>query len=322
MSTTNAREAVARAARLAVGIALGLGLASSAHAQLPSLDPLPSWNDGAAKQAILSFVRAVSNEHGPDFVPVEERVAAFDIDGTLWMETPLPPEVYFARRRVDELVQADSSLRWQQPYQAVLDGDTAYFRQGGSGAVADLLLKSYSGTSQQDFANHVGTFLDSSRHPVLQRRFTETAYTPMTELLAYLHANGFQVWISSGGTADFVRVCAARLYGTPPERIIGTELAPEARGAGGAQPAAGIEARIGKRPILVAGNTLSGGDRAVMEYSRSGQRRSLQLLVNHDDRKRESAYGVTDPGALAAARESGFTLVSMRNDWNRIFNWR
>jgi phosphoserine phosphatase len=305
-----------------------------ARAQGRVVDPLPSWNEGPAREAILEFVQRVTTP-GPDFVPVEERIAAFDNDGTLWVEKPLPTEVYFVLARVRELAARDPSLAARQPFRAALEGDATYFHEAGPQAVLALFAATHAGMTQEEFAYDVRRFLSDGHHPSLDRPFADAAYQPMLELLEYLRANGFQTWISSGGTLDFIRVLAPHAYGIPPERTIGSELKRETRRADGrlsiyrlaqgehlndrdGKPV-GIDRHIGRRPLFVAGNVLSGGDIAMMEYSRGRGGPSLQLLINHDDAAREFAYAEKDGASLAAARQLGFVVVSMRSDWKRIF---
>ncbi|HYR08899.1 MAG TPA: HAD family hydrolase [Longimicrobium sp.] len=332
------RRTAARAAgtpRLLLALALASGCWMPARAQTGGADPLPSWNDGPARQAIISFVRRVTTEGGPDFVPVEDRIAAFDNDGTLWVEKPLPTEVYFVLARVRELAAADPTLASRQPVRAALEGDAAYFHEAGSQAVLELFALSHAGMAQEEFAYAVRRFLATQHHPALHRPYTTATYQPMLELLAYLRANGFQTWISSGGTLDFIRVFAPGVYGVPPERTIGSELRRQSRRADGrlsifrlphgehlndrdGKPV-GIDRHIGRRPLLVAGNVLSGGDIAMMEYSRGRGGPSLQLLINHDDAAREFAYAEKDGASLSAAGRLGFVVVSMKNDWKAIF---
>jgi hypothetical protein len=305
------------------------------NAQAAPADPLPSWNDGAAKRGIIDFVMRVTREGGPDFTPVADRIATLDNDGTLWVEKPLPVEVYFLIARVHELVAKDPSLKERQPFKAALEGDAAYFHNAGKKAVLDLFVGSETGMDQERFAAEARRFLDKWRHPKLDRPFTEIAYQPMIELLAYLRRNGFRTWISSGGATDFLRVFAPQIYGIPIDQIIGTELKLESRMVGDrlvvwrlpeietindkdGKPV-GIDRRIGARPVFVAGNVGNYGDIAMMRYSKGRRGPSLQLLINHDDATREFAYGETDNASLNAAKKYGFTVVSVKNDWKTVF---
>jgi phosphoglycolate phosphatase-like HAD superfamily hydrolase len=298
-------------------------------------DPLPSWNDTPPKQAILDFVRRTTDPRSADFTAPVDRIATFDNDGTLWVEKPLPNEVYFTLARVKELAARDPSLAERQPFRAALAGDAAYFQQAGAKAIVELFVATHTGSSQEDFAVQVREFLARGAHPKLRRPFTSLAYRPMLELLGWLRANGFQTWICSGGDADFMRVFAHQVYGIPSQCVIGSEVKREARRDGGRLlvwrlPAldaindkdgkpVGIDRQIGKRPLIAGGNVLSGGDIAMMEYSRGRKGPSLQLLIDHDDEQREFAYAEKDGASLNAAREHGFNVVSIRKDWRTIF---
>ncbi|RJG05714.1 haloacid dehalogenase-like hydrolase [Noviherbaspirillum cavernae] len=298
-------------------------------------DPLPSWNDGPTKQTILGFVRRVTTEGSADFVPIADRIATFDNDGTLWAEKPLPNEVYFVFARVHEMAARDPSLREKQPFKAVLENDVAYFQQHGAKAIVELLVATHGNLTQEQFAAEVRRFLDTQHHPKLNRPFTATAYAPMLELLAYLRANGFQTWLCSGGTIDFMRVFSYQTYGIRPDQVIGTELKRESKVIDGRRviwrlPAVesindketkpvGIDLHIGKRPVIAGGNVLSEGDIAMMEYSKGRQGPSLQLLIDHDDAEREFAYQEKDNVSLNAARQQGFTVVSVKRDWRNVF---
>jgi hypothetical protein len=298
-------------------------------------EPLPSWNDSASKRAIIDFVRRTTDPRSPDFTAPTDRIATFDNDGTLWVEKPLPNEVYFMLARVKELAARDPSLAERQPFRAALTGDAAYFHQAGAKAVAELFVATHSGSSQEDFASQVRAFLGRDVHPKLRRRFTTLAYRPMLELLSWLRATGFQTWICSGGDADFMRVFAEEVYGVPTQCVIGSEVKREARREDGrllisrlaavdaindkdGKPV-GIDRQIGKRPLIAGGNVLSGGDIAMMEYSKGRKGPSLQLLINHDDGDREFSYAEEDGASLNAARTHGFTVVSIRNDWKTLF---
>jgi phosphoserine phosphatase len=301
----------------------------------PPPGPLASWNDGAAKRAILEFVQKTVDPGSRDFIPPAERIAAFDNDGTLWVEKPLPNEVYFTLARIKAMAEKDPSLAAKQPYKAALEGDAAYFHEAGTSAVLELVMKTHSGMSQDDFRSEAEQFLASARHPKLDRPFDALVYRPMLEVLDYVRSNGYQTWICSGGDTDFMRVFTPRVYGIPAERVIGSEFKRETRVAGNhvtiwrlpqvqslndkAGKPVGLDARIGKRPALVAGNVLSGGDIAMMEYSKSRNGASLQLLVNHDDAEREFSYEEKDGASLGAARAHGFQVVSMAKDWNTLF---
>ena len=333
------RRVILRAISIAIlAVAFGFGAAQSAgsrQTRTGGADPLPTWNDCAAKRGIIDFVTRVTREGGPDFVPVADRIATLDNDGTLWVEKPLPMEVYFLFARVRELAAKDPSIKERQPFKAALEGDAAYFHERGKKAVLELFVGTETGMDQEGFTAEARRFIEKWRHPKLDRPFTELAYQPMIELLAYLRKNGFQTWISSGGTVDFIRVYAPQIYGIPIDQIIGTELKRESRMEGGrlvvwrlpeievindkeGKPV-GIDRHIGKRPIFVAGNVGNNGDIAMMEYSKGCRGPSFQLLVNHDDAEREFAYAEKDNASLYAAKHYDFTVVNIKSDWKTVF---
>ncbi len=297
-------------------------------------DPLPSWRDGPAREDIFDFVARVTTEGGPEFIPEEERIAVFDNDGTLWPEQPLI-EGQFALHRLRELAADDPTLRERQPFKAALGGDLAYIRSAGLPAVNELLARTHGDMSTEEFEDRAREFFRTATHPALGRPYTELAYRPMVELLDYLRENGFQAWIVSGGTQDFVRVIADEMYGVPMQQVVGTTPRLEYVERGGervvwrtaelgsfndkdAKPA-NIALHIGRRPILAAGNARSGGDVAMLTYSDDRRGPSLQLLVIHDDADREFAYAERDGASLRAAAQRGWTVISMRDDWNTIF---
>jgi phosphoserine phosphatase len=320
------------AAALAVLVVVAAGRGVVSRAQT---DALASWNDGPAKRAIVDLVARVTREGGPDFVPMPERVATFDNDGTLWAEKPLPTEIYFVLSRVRELAARDPSLAARQPFKAALEGDVAYFHEAGARAIVELVGESHTGMAQESFAREVDRFFQNARHPTLHRPYGETGYQPMAELLTYLRASGFDVWICSGGTTDFMREIAPRIYDVPRDHVIGSDVRRESRVVDGRlvvwrlpgpallndkemKPLT-IDRQIGRRPLLASGNVGAGGDVAMLEYSKGRAGRSLQLLVNHDDADREFAYAEKTNESLEAARRNGFTVVSVRTDWKTIF---
>ena len=336
---SKSRRVIRRAISIVMlAVALGFGAAQPAisqRAQTGRADPLPSWNDGAAKRGIIDFVTRVTREGGPDFAPVADRIATLDNDGTLWVEKPLPVEVYFLFARVREMAAKDPSLKDRQPFKAALEGDAAYFHEGGKKAVLELFVGTETGIDQERFAAEARQFLEKWRNPKLDRPFTELAYRPMIELLAYLRQKGFKTWISSGGTIDFIRVFAPQIYGIPIDQVIGTELKLESRMSADrlvvwrlpeieaindkeGKPV-GIDRHIGKRPIFVAGNVGNYGDIAMMQYSKGRRGPSFQLLINHDDAAREFAYGEKDNASLNAAKKYGFSVVNIKNDWKTVF---
>lgn len=306
-------------------------------------DALPSWNDGRAKQAILDFAARVTDEGGPHFVPVNERVAVFDNDGTLWCEKPLPIQADFLLRRIGEQAARDASLRDKQPWKAVWEKDyqwlsgviTKHYRGDDSDPqlMAAGLMHAYAGESADSFAEAADRFLRSSHNPALKRPYLQTAYAPMVELLGYLTASGFANYIASGGGRDFMRRVTQELYGIPPERVIGSSAALEYRVEGGvgtiyhkpeidifddgpAKPVR-IWSRTGRRPLFAAGN--ANGDLQMLEFAAHPSRPSLCVLVNHDDNTREFAYTAGAEKLLDAARTKGWTIISVRDDWRTVF---
>ena len=299
---------------------------------------LQSWNEGAAKTAILEFVERVATA-----VPVEERVAVFDADGTLWCEQPVPVEVDFILRRLAEQAKGDPKLRKKQPWKAAYEHDNDWLGQAitehyaGDDTKAKMLLGgvsgAFAGISVEDFEAKSGSFLRSAQHPTLGRGYLETAYTPMVELLAYLEANGFTNHIVSGSGGDFMRPISQEVFGIPIERVIGSATVLEyANGGGGGtltrkaqlgflddgpQKPIQIWARTGRRPLVAGGN--SNGDLPMLGFAQRPDGPSLRLLVLHDDAEREFAYTSGAEKALAEAKKGGWTVVSMKDDFATVF---
>ncbi len=298
-------------------------------------DPLPSWKDGSTKQAIRQFVEAVTNMGGDDYVPMEQRIAVFDNDGTLWCEQPLVQGL-FILYRLQDLATADPSLGMQQPFKSALEGDAEYLKAAGWTTFLELAAATHAGISQEGFAAEVEEFFAFAQHPELNLPVRQLAYQPMLELLAYLRTNGFKTYICSGGGMDFMRVFSNRLYGIPPEQVIGSSMKKELRQVGSrwvltrtgklndfndkeAKPE-NIDLHIGTRPLLAVGNVRTGGDIDMLHYSQGRKGPSLQLLVNHDDEQREFAYAEEDNASLNAAQAYGWPVVSMKNDWMTVFS--
>jgi len=301
-------------------------------------DPLPSWNNGDAKQAITRFVTDVTNAGGEDFVPAAERIAVFDNDGTLWVEQPLYTQLAFVLDRVQALAPAHPEWKEQQPFKAALEGDLATLGAAGLEGLMQLLMATHAGMTSEEFSDIVTDWLSQARHPRFERPYTELVYQPMLELLAYLRANGFKTYIVSGGGVDFMRPWTERVYGIPPEQVVGSVIAlkyEEREGAPAlireaevafvddkAGKPVGIWRHIGRRPILAFGN--SDGDLQMLEWTTAGAGRRLGLILHHDDAEREYAYdrkshfGKLDK-ALDAAASEGWTVVSVQSDWNRVF---
>jgi phosphoserine phosphatase len=304
---------------------------------------LASWNDGAAKAAIVEFVERVTTEGGPDYVPPPERIAVFDNDGTLWCEKPMPIELGFILTRLAEMAEADESLREKQPWKAAHEHDYAWLGSAmikhyeGDDSDVRLLIagvvQAFAGKSVDEYATAAEAFLRSGRHPTLDRPFHQCGYLPMVELLRYLEARGFTSYIASGGDRDFMRPVTDEIYGIPGERVIGSSNAlgwvdDEHGGTvsylaqmdffddGPVKPVR-IWSRIGRRPILAGGN--SNGDVPMLRYTGGKGRPALRLLVNHDDGDREFAYTGGAETSLAQAEKHGWTVVSMRDDWVTVF---
>ena len=306
--------------------------------------PLASWNDGAAKQSILDFVRRVTTEGSLDFVPVPERIASFDNDGTLWCEQPLPVQLYFAIDRVKALAPQHPDWKTTEPFASLLKGDLKTALAGGERALLELAVATHAGMTTAEFEQIVKDWIATAKHPKTDKLFTEMIYQPMFELLTYLRANGFKTYIVSGGGIEFMRPWAEETYGIQPEQVVGSSIKtkfemrdgkpvlvrlPELNfnDDKGGKPVA-INQHIGRRPIAAFGN--SDGDREMLEYTQGGSGARFMLLVLHDDAVREYAYGPAKGlpdvklGAFTQAlydqtKKDGWTVVSMKNDWNRIF---
>ena len=303
-------------------------------------DSLPSWTEGAARDAIIAFVEAVSS--GPEAVPVEERVAVFDNDGTLWTEKPMPTQLHYIVREWARAAAADPSLAERQPYKAVVTGDLSWLGEAVDKhyagddsdlpAIAGAVIAATGQANVEDYAASVTEFFEQASHPTLGRPYAETVYRPMVELLRYLEANGFTNYLVSGGGRDFMRPITFGIYGIPPERVIGSSLGLEYDATDGhvrygtavaflddaLEKPVRIWSRIGRRPILAAGN--SNGDVPMLRYVQ-GHPRSLSLLIHHDDDtgRGDPPYDKGAEVALQAASEQDFTVVSVKRDWGAIF---
>jgi phosphoserine phosphatase len=301
---------------------------------------LPSWREGPARQAIIDFVERTCGENG---VPIEERVAVFDNDGTLWCEKPMPIQLDFILRRLAEMAEAQPDLRLRQPWKAARERDYGWLSAimtehyaGNDTNVRTLaagILAAYEGISVEDFEAQADAFLRSAQHPTLGRRYLECAHTPMLELLAYLEANGFTNYIASGGGRDFMRPISQDVYGIPRQRVIGSSaaLAYAENDAGGTithkaeadylddgpEKPVRIWSRTGRRPLLAAGN--SNGDIPMLHFTFHADKPTLRLLILHDDREREFNYTAGAEQALERARDDGWTVVSIKNDWANVF---
>lgn len=301
-------------------------------------DPLPSWNAGAAKTAIVDFVTAVSTEGGPDYVAPAERIAVFDNDGALWVEQPFYTQLAFALDRVKALAPQHPEWREREPFRAALAGDMKAVAASGEKGLVELVMATHAGTTTEEFAAIVSDWLKTARHSRLQRPYTELVYQPMLEVLTYLRANGFKTYIVSGGGIEFMRPWTEAVYGVPPEQVIGSSIKTKFEVRDGkpilvrlpeldfiddkAGKPVGIQKFIGRRPIAAFGN--SDGDLQMLQWTTSGPGRRFGLIVRHDDGEREYAYdrdshiGRLDK-ALDAAPAAGWTVVSMRSDWKAMF---
>jgi len=304
---------------------------------------LALWNDTPTRRAIVDFVQAVSTEGSPGFVAPAERVAVFDNDGTLWSEKPVPIQLDFTLFRMAELAGQDPSLAERQPYRAAVERDFRWLDQAivkhyhGDDADLGLLMgaveSAFEGMEVEAFGAEVMEWLTTASHPVLRRQYLAFGFAPMVELLRYLEANGFSIYIASGGDRDFMRPFARRIYGIPPERVIGSALGLDFDDRGddtrlvykskveffddGPTKPVRIWSRVGYRPLVTGGN--SNGDIPMMRFARTGGREALRLLVLHDDADREFAYTTGAEDALDRAKTHGWTVVSMKEDWSAVF---
>jgi hypothetical protein len=314
------------------------GSSGVARAQESTGDGLSSWNDGAAKQAIVSFVTRVTAQGSPDFVPPAERIATFDNDGTLWCEQPMYTQLAFVLDRVKELAPKNPSWKNKQPFKAVLDRDFKTLAAQGEKGALQLVAATHTGMSSEEFNGIATDWIAAARHPKFKRPYTEMVYQPMLELLVYLRAKGFKTYIVSGGGVDFMRPWTEKVYGIPPEQVVGSmgKLKFEMRDGkpvlmrlpqidhiddGPGKPV-GIQKFIGRRPIAAFGN--SDGDQQMLQYTAAGSGARFMLLVRHTDAEREYAYdrqsriGKLDK-ALDEANAKAWTVVDMKKDWKKIF---
>jgi phosphoglycolate phosphatase-like HAD superfamily hydrolase len=307
-------------------------------------DPLPSWSEGPARQAIVSFVRQTTDSASPQFVPPDQRIATFDQDGTLWVEQPMYAQVMFALDRVKDVVRAQPALANEEPFKSVVAGDRAAMAKFTERDLFRIVAASEGGVSTDEFQEIVKRWLATAKHPKFQRPYTELVYAPMLEAMKYLRANGYRTYIVTGGGQQFVRAFAEEVYGIPPEQVVGTMFklnydkrdgkptlmqAPEIFFVNdkGGKPV-GINMVIGRRPQAAFGN--SDGDQQMLEWATGGAGARLAMIVLHDDAAREFAYGPaaglpeskvgTFTQALYdEAKRNGWTVISMKRDWKRVF---
>jgi phosphoglycolate phosphatase-like HAD superfamily hydrolase len=308
-------------------------------------DPLPSWNDGPAKQAIVAFVQATTDQASPTFVPPEARIATFDQDGTLWVEHPLYSQVMYCLEQVPAVVKAKPELAKVEPFKTVLSGNRAAMAKLSMQDLEKILAATLTGMSVDEFNAEARKWLETAKDPRWKRPYTELTYLPMREVLTYLRANGYKTYIVTGGGQDFVRVYAERTYGIPPEQVVGTAGGTKYGYAKNGKPfltkepklllnddqagkPEGIHLMIGRRPYAAFGN--STGDRQMLEYTKAGDGARLAMLVLHDDAAREYAYGpaqglpATKVGPFTQAlydeaKQQGWVVISMKNDWRHVF---
>ncbi len=307
-------------------------------------DPLPSWNDGAAKEAIVAFVKVTTTKGSPKFVPPAERIAVFDNDGTLWSEQPVPVQFYFVADRVKALAPQHPEWKDKAPFASILKGDLKAALEGGDHGLMELFMATHTGMTTDEFAQLVTDWIATAKHPQTGKRFLDMTYRPMLEVLAYLRANGYKNFIVSGGGIEFMRPWTEKAYGIPPEQVIGSSMKTkfELRDGKGvlvrlpvlnfnddkADKPVGINQHIGRRPIAAFGNSV--GDQQMLEYAQGGSGARFGLLVLHDDAAREFAYGPARGlpdvkyGSFTSALEelakkNGWTVVSMKDDWKRVF---
>jgi len=303
-------------------------------------DPLPSWNDGPAKMAIIEFVMTTIDTGSPRFVPPQERIAAFDNDGTLWAEQPMYFQLLFALDRVKALAPQHPEWEEKEPFASLLKGDVKGALAGGERAILEIVMASHTGMTTEEFAQTVQAWITSAKHPKTGRLYTEMVYQPMLELLAYLRANGFKPFIVSGGGIEFMRPWTEKVYGIPPEQVVGSSIKTKFELREGkpvlmrlaqlnfiddkvGKPI-GINDHIGRRPIAAFGN--SDGDLQMLQWTTAGTGARFALLVHHTDAEREWAYdrkssvGRLDK-ALDEGKAKGWTIVDMKNDWKTVFQF-
>ena len=324
--------------------ALGVLLALCARANAQT-DPLPSWNDGAAKQAIITFVQTTTTQGSPKFVPSAERIATFDQDGTLWVEHPAYSQLMYCLDRVPAVVAAKPELAEAEPFRTVLSGNREAIAKLSMQDLLKIAVATLTGMSVEEFSAEVKNWLETAKDPRWKRPYTELTYLPMQEVLKYLRDNGYKTYIVTGGGQDFVRVYSERVYGIPPEQVVGSAggttygydnsgkpfLTKEPKlllNDDNAGKPEGIHLMIGRRPYASFGNSV--GDRQMLEYTKAGDGARLSMIVLHDDAKREYAYGPaqglpnTKVGTFTQtlydeAKAKGWIVISMKNDWKRIF---
>jgi phosphoserine phosphatase len=301
---------------------------------LKSLDPLPSWEEGMNKKAILLFVEKVTREGSIDYVKPKDRIAVFDNDGTLWPEQPLV-EGLFLLKTIKAMIAKDPSLKTKEPFKAVIEKDTAFFEKNNHKGIMQLAVAAYGNKMEGALEKDIATFLKNEKHPKYNVPFTELGYQPMLELLAFLKDKGFETWICSGGNVEFIRAFSEHIYRIPVQQVIGSTLKMEFKRVDGKhalwrdtvlqsfndkeEKPVNISYHIGKVPVFIAGNEKSGGDIAMLTYSDERKGPSIQLLINHNDAVREFSYQEKDNASLQAAAANGWNVISIKDDWKTVF---
>ena len=295
-------------------------------------DPLPSWNGGTLKKDIIDYVTKVTKEGSPDFIPVESRIATFDNDGTLWAEKPYVQEL-FAFYRVKKMVSANPALAQKQPFKAVVEKDKTFFEKGGDKALIELVAATHTGMTEDEFEADAKEFFTGAKYPGKNVSLKQIRYQPQLELLNYLRANGFKTFIVTGGTVELVRAISDEFYGIPKDQVVGTSFKykfDDAKNAVQREPAldhfndkegkpVGIQLHIGQRPVFACGNEGGAGDLAMLRYSQGNKYPSFQLIVNHNDSIREYSYQEKDNLSLNTAAKYKYHVISIKDDWKKVF---
>lgn len=312
-------------------------LLGQAHGQT---DPVPSWNDGPAKQAIIKFIKATTDNRSSEFVPPEERIAAFDQDGTTWVEQPMYAQIAYCLARVPAVVEKKPDLKTVEPFKTVLSGNRAAMAKFTTPNLMMILAATLAGMTVDEFNADVKTWLATAKHPRWKRPYTDLVYQPMLEVMKFFRANGYKTYIVTGGGQDFVRTFAEKVYGIPPEQVVGSAGATHFGYDKNGKPILvklpkillnddkagkpeGIHLMIGRRPHAAFGNSI--GDKQMLEYTQAGAGARLMMLVHHDDARREYAYGSKSKvgtfteALMTEAKTKGWTIISMKNDWKTIF---
>jgi phosphoglycolate phosphatase-like HAD superfamily hydrolase len=323
------------------GCILLAGIVLASHA-LAQSDPLPSWNDGPAKQAILNLVKDTTTQGSPQFVDPAARIATFDQDGTTWVEQPAYSQLIFAFYRVGVLAAKDPRLKETEPFKTVLSGDRAAIAKLPLAALEKIFAVTHTGMTVEEFQTMVRDWIAKAQDPHFKHLYTDLVYQPMIEVMQYLRANGYKTYIVTGGGQDFVRAYSERVYGIPPEQVVGstadvtfgydkagkailTKVPQGIRIDDKTGKPIGIHLMIGRRPVAAFGN--SDGDQQMLEYTQAGDGARLMMLVHHDDAAREYAYGpesnigTFSDALMTEATAKGWTVISMKNDWKRVFSW-